>query len=635
MELNAGPTLTLYKKIIKMHVVFLLSMLVWGNPTFASASCALHLDGLSFDLAPLRPRLAFVYQRIPWAFYLNLCAPSNDFGFLPSCASKPSLSYQVEPDNTCNSLGVTQGNATFTPLPSGVPTFTLELIDSPDFCQGIPRRALVTALCAANTRSRILNVAEDCGKCCYTFTVASQAACPLSCARDSRTGLVCGGERRGKCVMSKDFVGSRAACVCAAGATGEACAEGRPNDVESRDVAAFKSGRAPSVTAPEDASRPGQCTPPPLLSLSWLSGALCCLAMASCTFRVARFSSACRNSSLRIPVLAYVAAVFAWFFGGGMESATARDHESSPSPRRPYTSFAHQAAAKQPYQLFYNARDLSRKEAAAAANADALALRPGAPPECTEWLGAAALRHNFTAQYGQDAAIYYTFFAGWLASGRKGTYVDLGASRPREISNSWFFDACLGWKGLCIEADPGLAAELRQSSRTCTVVNMCAAAAIGTTSYITQGFSGRVSEQGGTKVDCAPLDEILRMHGVLEVDYLAVDIEGNEVAALAGTDWDAVPVDLVLIETMWSNEMLDMLMHDGGFWRVADIGYVPHFFLFLFSLQICLSPFFAHLPLQLRRRLVHPRAPHCEVQAHGHATSGIELGLRKQYQQAV
>ena len=156
----------------------------------------------------------------------------------------------------------------------------------------------------------------------------------------------------------------------------------------------------------------------------------------------------------------------------------------------------------------------------------------------------------------------------------RGFYVDLGASLPRQISNTYFFDACLGWRGLCIEADPALAAGLRESSRTCTVVNMCAGER-GAVSFTTKGaFSGHVSQDGqGTVVQCAPLEEILQMHNVSSVDYMAVDIEGNEVEALGSVDWDAVPIQLVLTETMWSNEMLDMLLHDGGYWRVADVGY--------------------------------------------------------------
>ncbi len=51
--------------------------------------------------------------------------------------------------------------------------------------------------------------------------------------------------------------------------------------------------------------------------------------------------------------------------------------------------------------------------------------------------------------------------------------MDIGANNPKELSNTYFLEKCMGWKGICIEADPGLAAVLR-AERACTVVNLCA-----------------------------------------------------------------------------------------------------------------------------------------------------------------
>lgn len=219
-------------------------------------------------------------------------------------------------------------------------------------------------------------------------------------------------------------------------------------------------------------------------------------------------------------------------------------------------------------------------EALAAAQADARALAADAPAECATWLSAPALQKEFTSQFGQDAAIYYTFLAGKLARGQRGFYVDLGANKPRALSNTWFLDRCLGWRGLCIEADPSLAAGLRASERTCTVVNMCSAATRSELKFATDSApdnaGGHVAGPGeaGTVVPCAPLHEILTAHGVERVDFLSLDIEGNEVPALTNNVWEAVPIEMILVETAWSNEQLDMLIHDGGYWRINDIAYV-------------------------------------------------------------
>jgi hypothetical protein len=38
--------------------------------------------------------------------------------------------------------------------------------------------------------------------------------------------------------------------------------------------------------------------------------------------------------------------------------------------------------------------------------------------------------------------------------GNNGTYVDVGAYHPYQLSNTAFLDICLGWRGLCIEMNP-------------------------------------------------------------------------------------------------------------------------------------------------------------------------------------
>ena len=222
------------------------------------------------------------------------------------------------------------------------------------------------------------------------------------------------------------------------------------------------------------------------------------------------------------------------------------------------------------------AREKSIAEALAGAQADARALPVGAAPECAAWLTSNTLQPTFVSQVGQDATIYYSFLAGKLARGERGFYVDVGANDPRVISNTWFLDRCLGWRGICFEADMALAANLKRSERTCTVINKCASDRVGEIPYVNAGVNGHVARPGETAnaiVPCAPLSELLRTEGVTSVDFLSIDIEGNEVTALSNSDWDAVPIQLLLVETAWSSELLDMLLSDAGFWRISDLAY--------------------------------------------------------------
>lgn len=219
----------------------------------------------------------------------------------------------------------------------------------------------------------------------------------------------------------------------------------------------------------------------------------------------------------------------------------------------------------------------NESEALAAAASDATHVVGSAPPECKRWLSSTTLVPTFTSQFGQDATLYYNFWAGRLARGAApGTFVDLGANEPKTLSNTWFLEKCLGWKGVCIEANPGLAEVLRRE-RSCTVVNMCVDPELKEVTFATTGSTGHIvpaGHNGGVTVRCAPLASVLQGAGVSHVDFLSIDIEGAELHALSDVDWDAVPIEMMLIESGWSSEELDMLMSDAGFWRVADMTYV-------------------------------------------------------------
>ena len=89
------------------------------------------------------------------------------------------------------------------------------------------------------------------------------------------------------------------------------------------------------------------------------------------------------------------------------------------------------------------------------------------------------------------------------------------------------------------------------------------------------GHIAKSTQEGGAvTVECAPLGSVLKEHGVSRVDFLTMDIEGNEMSALRGYEWETIPIDVMLIESAWSSEVLDMMLSDAGMWRVSDIGYL-------------------------------------------------------------
>jgi hypothetical protein len=57
-------------------------------------------------------------------------------------------------------------------------------------------------------------------------------------------------------------------------------------------------------------------------------------------------------------------------------------------------------------------------------------------------------------EVNQDIFMFRNVFKYWPMQGRKGFFVESGANDPLISSNSFFFEKCLGWDGLCVEPQP-------------------------------------------------------------------------------------------------------------------------------------------------------------------------------------
>ena len=51
------------------------------------------------------------------------------------------------------------------------------------------------------------------------------------------------------------------------------------------------------------------------------------------------------------------------------------------------------------------------------------------------------------------------------------TYVEIGANDGLHMSNSYFFERYLGWRGMCVEANPHTYRQLRRHRPRCVNVN--------------------------------------------------------------------------------------------------------------------------------------------------------------------
>mmetsp|Transcript_27023 Transcript_27023/g.65668 ORF Transcript_27023/g.65668 Transcript_27023/m.65668 type:complete len:351 (-) Transcript_27023:22-1074(-) len=195
--------------------------------------------------------------------------------------------------------------------------------------------------------------------------------------------------------------------------------------------------------------------------------------------------------------------------------------------------------------------------------------------ECARWISVGGIR-IFTSQYGQDVWAFRNLFSSFpeVTGKQNGVYVDLAAYHPRTLSNTYFLDVCLGWRGICIEADPAKAKRFKASPRPrgCLLVETCVAESDGktirfeshpdrgdvTSLAIRNSSEGRrVAGHWFSKVQgvpkevelrCKTLASILKENGVKHVNYMSLDIEGAEPAALAGADFGSTSIDVINME---------------------------------------------------------------------------------------
>ena len=80
--------------------------------------------------------------------------------------------------------------------------------------------------------------------------------------------------------------------------------------------------------------------------------------------------------------------------------------------------------------------------------------------ECAGWLnGTLDTYHDahtrswspggYTSQFRQDKILFNTLFRNRT---HRGTYLDIASNHYKRISNSYFYDRCLGWQGVCVGA---------------------------------------------------------------------------------------------------------------------------------------------------------------------------------------
>jgi FkbM family methyltransferase len=180
-----------------------------------------------------------------------------------------------------------------------------------------------------------------------------------------------------------------------------------------------------------------------------------------------------------------------------------------------------------------------------------------------------AIRHgrdkplHLTAQHGEDV-----FLMDYFEDHTQGVFVEIGAYDGIQFSNTYALEQ-LGWTGLLVEAHPDNVEACRRN-RPRSVVEHCAMAgpeASGTVTFnVVMGRGGdllsavspdekhviRCRREGEgirtVSVPCMGFDGLMQRHPLPRIDFLSIDIEGGEIDALRGVDFERLRPRLILLE---------------------------------------------------------------------------------------
>eukprot|EP01084_Bolivina_argentea_P312311 540688_1 len=194
---------------------------------------------------------------------------------------------------------------------------------------------------------------------------------------------------------------------------------------------------------------------------------------------------------------------------------------------------------------------------------------------------------NWIPKYGwsqarQDFIIYHTFFYGVT----DGIYVDIGAHDPFYLSNTAFFDHCLGWKGICVEPLEKKKNEFLKY-RSCQLAQHCVySKTINLTMEFSsfQGVMSQIISENGendnvfTCSGISALDllnryksknkyEVIDIGINKNIDLISIDIEGAEEEFLKCFPFDQYTVKVWVIETnkKGTQDKIDRILYHYGY----------------------------------------------------------------------
>jgi len=180
---------------------------------------------------------------------------------------------------------------------------------------------------------------------------------------------------------------------------------------------------------------------------------------------------------------------------------------------------------------------------------------------------------------------------------RNGVFIEAGANDGYSQSNTFFLEKGLKWKGLLIEAIPELYNKCKKTRSRSVVIhgglvsrnykknkikihyaNLMsiaegAMAPQSMASHIKKGIECQdIEESYIIEVPSLTFKEALKQAGFSKVDFLSIDLEGYEIQALEGFDFEEIRPKYILIEVQ-NLETTDSFLSSLEYRRIERMSY--------------------------------------------------------------
>ena len=185
-----------------------------------------------------------------------------------------------------------------------------------------------------------------------------------------------------------------------------------------------------------------------------------------------------------------------------------------------------------------------------------------------------------------------------------GFFIEAGGNNGIRQSNSYYFEACRGWRGMLVEAIPSLAMECRrhrphaiveqvaltspdhvpgtvevQFAGLMSLVKGSMTSDIDQATHVEKGCEIQGIESYVVTVQTATLSGLLDKHGINNVDLLSLDVEGFERQVLGGLDFERHAPTYILVEERYPDvaeflmkryDMIEKISHHDVLYRLKS-----------------------------------------------------------------